>query len=95
MVPTDILMEQHLANFSEWFAPLGIKLACLSGKQKVAERRQQLAAISSGEAKMVLGTHALFQDSVAFSNLGLVIIDEQHRFGVHQRLQLQCRTSSL
>ena len=89
MVPTDILMEQHLENFSEWFAPLGIKLASLSGKQKVAERRQQLAAIHSGEAKMVLGTHALFQDSVTFSSLGLVIIDEQHRFGVHQRLQLR------
>jgi len=89
MVPTDILMEQHLANFSEWFMPLGITVANLSGKQKVAQRRQQLAAIESGTAKMVLGTHALFQDTVQFADLGLVIIDEQHRFGVYQRLQLR------
>ena len=89
MVPTDILMEQHLVNFTQWFAPLGIVVANLSGKQKVGQRREQLALIESGEAAMVLGTHALFQDSVSFADLGLVIIDEQHRFGVHQRLQLR------
>lgn len=89
MAPTDILTEQHRACFENWFAPLGIKVAALSGKQKVAHRREQLAAIEDGSAKMVVGTHALFQESVNFCNLALVIIDEQHRFGVQQRLELR------
>jgi ATP-dependent DNA helicase RecG len=89
MAPTDILTEQHRTCFENWFAPLGIKVASLSGKQKVALRREQLAAIEDGSAKMVVGTHALFQESVNFNNLALVIIDEQHRFGVQQRLGLR------
>lgn len=89
MAPTDILTEQHRACFENWFAPLGIKVVSLSGKQKVALRRQQLAAIADGSAKMVVGTHALFQESVSFNNLALVIIDEQHRFGVQQRMGLR------
>jgi ATP-dependent DNA helicase RecG len=89
MAPTDILTEQHRTCFENWFAPLGIKVVSLSGKQKVAHRREQLAAIEDGSAKMVVGTHALFQESVSFCNLALVIIDEQHRFGVQQRLELR------
>ncbi len=89
MAPTDILAEQHRASFTNWLAPLGIQVNWLSGKQKVAERREQLAAIADGSAQMVVGTHALFQEEVIFHDLALVIIDEQHRFGVHQRLQLR------
>jgi len=89
MAPTEILAEQHFLNFSQWLEPLGIKLAWLAGKLKVAERRAQLAAIASGEAGVIIGTHALFQDDVCFAKLALVIIDEQHRFGVHQRLALK------
>ncbi len=89
MAPTDILAEQHRACFENWFAPLGIKVVSLSGKQKVAHRREQTAAIEDGSAAMVVGTHALFQESVRFDKLALVIIDEQHRFGVQQRLELR------
>ncbi len=89
MAPTDILAEQHRASFTNWLAPLGIQVNWLSGKQKVSERREQLAAIAEGTAQMVVGTHALFQEDVIFHDLALVIIDEQHRFGVHQRLQLR------
>ncbi len=89
MAPTDILAEQHRACFDAWFAPLGIKVVSLSGKQKVAHRREQTAAIEDGSAAMVVGTHALFQESVRFDRLALVIIDEQHRFGVQQRLELR------
>jgi len=89
MAPTDILAEQHRACFERWFAPLGIKVVSLSGKQKVAHRREQTAAIEDGSAAMVVGTHALFQESVRFNKLALVIIDEQHRFGVQQRLELR------
>jgi ATP-dependent DNA helicase RecG len=88
MAPTEILAEQHRLNFGKWLEPLGIKLGRLTGKLKVAERRTQLAAIASGEAQVVVGTHALFQEAVSFANLGLIVIDEQHRFGVHQRLTL-------
>lgn len=88
MAPTEILAEQHRINFGKWFEPLGVKLGWLTGKLKVAERRQQLEAIASGEAHLVVGTHALFQEAVNFADLGLIIIDEQHRFGVHQRLSL-------
>ncbi len=93
MAPTEILAEQHRINFTAWLEPLGISVAWLTGRLKSAERRQQLAAIASGEAQVVIGTHALFQDEVAFADLGLTIIDEQHRFGVHQRLSLQHKGS--
>lgn len=88
MVPTEILAEQHLQGFSNYLQPLGIKIAYLAGSQKSAERSTQLNKISSGKAQVVIGTHALFQASVCFHKLGLVIIDEQHKFGVHQRLSL-------
>jgi ATP-dependent DNA helicase RecG len=88
MAPTEILAEQHRLNFGKWLEPLGIQLGWLTGKLKVAERRTQMAAIASGGAQIVVGTHALFQEAVVFANLGLIVIDEQHRFGVHQRLNL-------
>ena len=89
MAPTEILAEQHRQNFGRWLEPLGIQLGWLTGRLKVSERRLQAAAISSGEAQVIVGTHALFQEQVEFANLGLIIIDEQHRFGVHQRLSLR------
>jgi ATP-dependent DNA helicase RecG len=89
MAPTEILAEQHLNNLSGWFEPLGIKLGWLAGKVKGKARERSLAEIASGEAQLVVGTHALFQDDVHFARLGLIIIDEQHRFGVHQRLSLR------
>ena len=89
MAPTDILAEQHRNSFQQWLSPLGITVGWLSGKQKVSERRQQLEQIGNGSAQVIVGTHALFQESVHFDNLALVIIDEQHRFGVHQRLELR------
>ena len=89
MAPTELLAEQHLASFSTWLEPLGIKPAWLSGSQRAKARRESLEAIRSGSAGVVVGTHALFQDGVEFSRLGLVIIDEQHRFGVDQRLALR------
>ncbi|MEM6818271.1 MAG: ATP-dependent DNA helicase RecG [Pseudomonadota bacterium] len=89
MAPTELLAEQHEQSFKRWLTPLGIPVVRLAGSLKAAERRAALAAIEGGRAKMVVGTHALFQESVTFANLGLVIIDEQHRFGVHQRLALR------
>ncbi len=89
MAPTEILAEQHANSFSQWLSPLGIEVVWLAGKTKAAQRRIALEKIASGEAKMVIGTHALFQESVQFCNLALIIIDEQHRFGVHQRLELR------
>lgn len=89
MAPTELLAEQHYRNFSNWFEPMGIKLAWLSGGLKAAERREQQAIIEGGQAQVIVGTHALFQAEVVFARLGLVIIDEQHRFGVHQRLALR------
>ncbi|AOS96302.1 ATP-dependent DNA helicase RecG [Microbulbifer aggregans] len=89
MAPTEILAEQHRRNFLGWLDPLGIRVAWLTGSLKAAERRKQLAAIASGEAQLVVGTHALFQADVLFHHLGLVVIDEQHRFGVRQRLELR------
>lgn len=89
MAPTEILAEQHKAAFLEWLDPLKIKVAWLNGHMKAAEKRLALAKIESGEAQVIIGTHALFQDAVLFNQLGLVVIDEQHRFGVHQRLALQ------
>lgn len=89
MAPTEILAEQHLQNLSSWFEPLGVSMGWLAGKVKGKAREQALADISSGAAQLVVGTHALFQDEVRFAKLGLIIIDEQHRFGVHQRLALR------
>jgi len=89
MAPTEILAEQHFINFNQWFSQLGLKVAWLSGKQSTKERNTSLAVVASGEAHIVVGTHALFQESVQFGRLGLVIIDEQHRFGVEQRLALR------
>ncbi|MDB9970699.1 ATP-dependent DNA helicase RecG [Porticoccaceae bacterium] len=89
MAPTEILAEQHRVNFEAWLAPLGIRIAWLTGKLKGKAREVQLTAIADGSAQIVIGTHALFQEAVEFHNLGLTIIDEQHRFGVHQRLALR------
>jgi ATP-dependent DNA helicase RecG len=89
MAPTEILAGQHRYNFEQWFSPLGIRVGSLTGKQKVKERREQLTQLASGETQVIIGTHALFQESVVFHQLSLVIIDEQHRFGVHQRLSLR------
>ncbi len=89
MAPTELLAEQHYQNFRQWLEPLGIELAWLTGKLKVGARREMLAAIESGTAAVAVGTHALFQQEVNFARLGLVIVDEQHRFGVHQRLALR------
>jgi len=89
MAPTEILAEQHRRNFSDWLEPLGIQVAQLTGSLRAAERRAQLAAVASGASQLVVGTHALFQPEVMFHNLALVIIDEQHRFGVRQRLELR------
>jgi ATP-dependent DNA helicase RecG len=89
MAPTEILAEQHWRSFSDWFRPLGIEPAWLSGSQRAAARRESLEAIANGSARLVVGTHALFQEGVDFKQLGLVVIDEQHRFGVHQRMALR------
>ncbi|MCW8956422.1 MAG: ATP-dependent DNA helicase RecG, partial [Gammaproteobacteria bacterium] len=89
MAPTEILAEQHYQNFKAWFEPLGITVAWLSGKLKGKKRQQMLDLIAGAEAMMVVGTHALFQDDVQFNRLALAVIDEQHRFGVHQRLALR------
>lgn len=89
MAPTELLAEQHAANFRRWLEPLGVQVAWLGGKTKGKAREQELAGIAQGQAQMVIGTHALFQQQVQFSALALVVIDEQHRFGVHQRLMLR------
>lgn len=89
MAPTELLAEQHVANFSQWLNPMGIGVGWMAGKLKGKAREKELVRIASGDAKMVVGTHALFQDQVVFNNLALIIIDEQHRFGVHQRLDLR------
>jgi len=88
MAPTELLSEQHFANFERWLAPLGIRVVQLSGRGGAGRRRRALAGLASGEAPVVIGTHALFQDDVTFRSLGLVVVDEQHRFGVGQRLAL-------
>ncbi len=91
MAPTEILAEQHFRKLIGWLEPLGVKTAWLTGSQKTKERREMLALIASGEAGLVIGTHAVIQDKVQFKNLALAIIDEQHRFGVAQRLALRAR----
>ena len=89
MAPTEILAEQHFRKIAGWLEPLGIKTAWLTGSMKSKEKRAALALIASGEAQLVIGTHAIIQDHVQFAKLGLVIVDEQHRFGVAQRLSLR------
>ena len=89
MAPTELLAEQHLNNFQTWLQPLGIEVIPLTGKLKTAARRQALQLVADGTAQVIVGTHALFQEGVQFHRLGLIIVDEQHRFGVHQRLALR------
>ena len=88
MAPTELLAEQHFATLDAWLTPLGQPVAWLSGRTKGQARQQVLQALASGDAPLVVGTHALFQHDVHFNRLGLIIVDEQHRFGVHQRLSL-------
>lgn len=89
MAPTELLAEQHLQTFKIWLEPLGLQVGWCAGKQTASERKQVLVDLSEGKIHIAVGTHALFQDEVVFNNLGLVVIDEQHRFGVHQRLALR------
>jgi ATP-dependent DNA helicase RecG len=89
MAPTELLAEQHGRNFANWLAPLELGFAFLTGKRSGPARNQALADLASGQAQIAVGTHALFQENVVFHRLGLAIIDEQHRFGVHQRLLLR------
>jgi ATP-dependent DNA helicase RecG len=89
MAPTELLAEQHLRSFAKWLEPLGLEMAWLTGRMKGRVRDEALARVAAGRAQVVVGTHALFQEDVLFADLGLVIIDEQHRFGVHQRLALR------
>jgi len=95
MAPTEILAEQHFRKFSEWLQPLGVEIAWLSGSQSKKERDAARAAITSGKARVALGTHALFQERVSFPALGLAVVDEQHRFGVSQRLALRTKGEDL
>ncbi len=94
MAPTEILAEQHFRKLVGWLEPLGIKVAWLTGSLKAKAKRAQLEAVASGEAQLVVGTHAVIQDQVEFAKLGLALIDEQHRFGVAQRLQLRRKLES-
>src|SRR5690606_35271105 len=89
MAPTELLAEQHLANLRAWLEPLGVRVAWLAGKVTGRARTTALAQVASGEAQVVVGTHALMQEGVVFADLALAIVDEQHRFGVHQRLALR------
>jgi len=89
MAPTELLAEQHFQNFKNWLEPLGINVIWLSGKLKTAAKREAIEKINSAEGQVVVGTHALFQEGVEFLKLGLIVVDEQHRFGVHQRLALR------
>ena len=89
MAPTEILAEQHFETLSAWLPPLGIAVGLVTGRQGAVERRARLAALRDGEALVAVGTHALFQSGVEFRNLALAVIDEQHRFGVHQRMLLR------
>jgi len=94
MAPTEILAEQHFRKLVGWLEPLGVKVAWLTGSLRAKAKREQLASVASGEAQLVVGTHAVIQDQVEFARLGLALIDEQHRFGVAQRLQLRRKLES-
>ena len=89
MAPTEILAEQHYRKFAEWLAPLEVEAVWLAGSLKASRKRAAIAAIEGGDAPVAVGTHALFQEDVEFARLGLAIVDEQHRFGVQQRLDLR------
>jgi ATP-dependent DNA helicase RecG len=89
MAPTELLAEQHAKNFERWFRELEVPVALITGSLPARTRRSALAAVANGDINIVVGTHALFQESMEFARLGLVIVDEQHRFGVHQRLSLR------
>ncbi|BDD91081.1 ATP-dependent DNA helicase RecG [Pandoraea sp. NE5] len=91
MAPTEILAEQHLRKLSGWLAPLGVEVAWLAGSMKAKEKREALARVASGDAQLVIGTHAIIQDTVTFARLGMAVVDEQHRFGVAQRLALRSK----
>jgi len=91
MAPTELLAEQHDANFRAWLEPLGIGVACLTGSVQGAARAEQLGQIAAGDVQVIVGTHALFQQEVRFQHLALVVVDEQHRFGVDQRLELKLK----
>jgi len=95
MAPTEILAEQHTVNFRQWFEPLSIEVGWHSGKQKGKPRAEQLERVASGDCQILVGTHALFQGEVNYAKLGLIIIDEQHRFGVQQRLALRDKAASM
>ena len=95
MAPTELLAEQHLHNFATWLVPLGVQPGWLSGRHKGKRRQLVLDGLAGGSIQVVVGTHALFQDDVVFERLGLVIVDEQHRFGVHQRLALREKGADL
>jgi ATP-dependent DNA helicase RecG len=94
MAPTELLSEQHWRGLTRWFRPLGLDPLWLAGRHRGRERAAILEAIASGQAPLVVGTHALIQDTVRFASLGLAIIDEQHRFGVHQRMRLREKGAS-
>ena len=94
MAPTELLAEQHLRNFRGWLEPLDLEVAWLTGRHKGKARQQILESLATGETRLVVGTHALLQEDVVFSALGLVIVDEQHRFGVHQRMALRGKGGS-
>ncbi len=94
MAPTELLAEQHRVNFQKWCEPLGISTTWLTGRLPAAKRRLAIEGTASGAAQIVIGTHALFQESVEFKHLGLIIVDEQHRFGVNQRLALKQKGES-
>src|SRR6185295_18576123 len=89
MAPTEILAEQHFGRIEQWLAPLGVHVVWLTGKLKASEKKAAHAAIRDGVAQLVVGTHALVQETVKFARLGLAIVDEQHWFGVAQRLALR------
>lgn len=94
MAPTEILAEQHYLKLKAWLDPLGITIVWLTGSLRKKEKTAAAAMIANNEAKLAIGTHALFQEDIRFANLGLAIVDEQHRFGVHQRLALRAKASS-
>jgi ATP-dependent DNA helicase RecG len=95
MAPTELLAEQHWRNLEQWFRPLGLDVALITGSQPARTRRSALAAVAAGDIRIVVGTHALFQEGIEFARLALVIVDEQHRFGVEQRLRLKEKGSRL
>ncbi len=91
MAPTELLVRQHLASLEPYARAAGVRLACLTGREKGLARENTLAKLAAGEIDILVGTHALFSEDVAFKDLGLAVVDEQHRFGVHQRMQLQSK----